>query len=204
MACWASPWQATPARILTAAQKQTLDVYLVDADGVVVSRPAQSAWLFRSLGTPSGAALAAVSAQGSPGAGCPAGATSCAPGQATARLRAVAVPGAEPLGDQLRAAFGSGDTGQLPLLQPLGPGRGGTGGRLRRQLARDRLRQRAEPDRGGVGRAGQPADGRGGRARGGLPGAGPGLAVGRAADGRVGSACWPWLLGWPWRSRSQA
>ena len=103
---------------ITAAQKQSLDVYLVDANGVVVSRPSQSAWLFRSLGTPAGAALAAVSAQGPLGAGCLAGSTSCAPGQATAHLRAVAVPGAQALGDQLRAALGSGGTGNFRYCSP--------------------------------------------------------------------------------------
>lgn len=97
--------------------RETITIYLVDPNGIVMSQSRGDDWLYRSLGELSAETQTAI-AQAKPlGGVCPNNAATCPPAQKEARLPEP-IPGVQALGDVVAQAFQSAKSGSLRYCHP--------------------------------------------------------------------------------------
>lgn len=110
---------ADGADVATQAQ-QTIDVYLVDPHGIVMSQLRGQDWLGRSLGALAPATEASIAQARPLGGDCPAGEPQCAAGEKIAR-QPIPMPAVQALGDAVAESLASGQPGSLRYCHPDDP-----------------------------------------------------------------------------------
>lgn len=106
---------------LDAASKQEIGaaiaMFLVDPNGIVMGQSKGDDLIYRSLGTLSPAAAERVAERKPLGGVCPTDQPECTPAEKLAR-QPEAVPGLQPLGDQVSSAFAANQAGSLRFCRP--------------------------------------------------------------------------------------
>jgi HAMP domain-containing protein len=105
---------------IAAQAQETIDVYLVDAHGIVMSQLRGQDWLGRSLGSLSPEMEAAIAQARPLGGDCPAENPQCAPAEKIARQPA-SMPAVQALGDAVAQSLASGRPGSLRYCHPDDP-----------------------------------------------------------------------------------
>lgn len=105
---------------MVAQAQETIDVYLVDPHGIVMSQLRGQDWLGRSLGALSPEMEARIAQARPLGGDCPADNPQCPPAEKIARQPAP-IPSVQELGDAVSQALASGQPGSLRYCHPDDP-----------------------------------------------------------------------------------
>lgn len=100
--------------------RETITIFLVDPNGIVMSQSRGDDWLYRSLGGLSAATQNAIAGAKPLGGVCPGNAATCSPAEKVARLPE-AIPAVQPLADAVAQAFQSTKSGSLRYCHPSDP-----------------------------------------------------------------------------------
>ena len=100
--------------------RETINIYLVDPNGIVMSQSRGDDWLYRSLGGLSAATQAAIAGAKPLGGVCPNNAATYTPAEKEARLPEP-IPAVQPLGDVVAQAFQSSKSGSVRYCHPSDP-----------------------------------------------------------------------------------
>ncbi len=106
---------------ISQEERKAVNIYLTDHYGIVVSTSSDKTWLDRSLGTITDqATIKSITSVKPLGGACPDNAATCDASKRTAILPQ-AIPGAQPLGDQLSQAFANGESGSIRYCRTSNP-----------------------------------------------------------------------------------